>query len=128
MRGNSQVEGASPTALYASRLADRTASQGTDAGGPPPGDLPNAAATHSDTFPPLEWDLRQIADHRPGARHHRRRPGRLIHPGGVRSRGSRPAVFVRLRRPEGGPRLLVSWSAGARAGWSRARCTASRTR
>src|SRR3954451_14265177 len=54
---DNRVEGASSTADFGVKLKDETA---TDAQGPPPGDLPNAPATDTDTFSPLQWDMRQI--------------------------------------------------------------------
>jgi lantibiotic leader peptide-processing serine protease len=51
------VEGASSTADFGVKLKD---DPGGDAQGPPPGDLPNAPATDTDTFSPLQWDMRQI--------------------------------------------------------------------
>jgi subtilisin family serine protease len=57
MRANSQVEGASATAKYATRLADPA---GVEGGGPPPGGLPNAPAADGDTFSSLQWDMRLI--------------------------------------------------------------------
>src|SRR2546430_25138 len=62
-RGNivkdNKVEGASSTAAFATRLNDDQGSS-ADASGPPPGDLPNAPATDTDTLSPLQWDMRQI--------------------------------------------------------------------
>jgi lantibiotic leader peptide-processing serine protease len=52
---NAGVEGAQSTADFAMRIDD-----GTNDEGPPPGDLPNAPATDSDTFSGLQWDMRQI--------------------------------------------------------------------
>jgi lantibiotic leader peptide-processing serine protease len=54
---DSRVEGASSTANFGVKLKDEAV---TDAQGPPPGDLPNAQATDTDTFSPLQWDMRQI--------------------------------------------------------------------
>src|SRR5881392_3830067 len=56
---DNKVEGASATASFATKLNDDQASS-ADASGPPPGDLPNAPATDSDTLSPLQWDMRQI--------------------------------------------------------------------
>src|SRR5438105_6849304 len=56
---DNRVEGASATASFATRLNDDKASS-ADASGPPPGDLPNAPATDTDTLSPLQWDMRQI--------------------------------------------------------------------
>jgi lantibiotic leader peptide-processing serine protease len=52
---DSRIEGAQSTADFAMRIDD-----GTNDQGPPPGDLPNAPATDSDTFSGLQWDMRQI--------------------------------------------------------------------
>ena len=49
-----RVEGVSSTAGFASRLSPM------EAEGPPPGDLPNAPASDTDTFSPMQWDMRQI--------------------------------------------------------------------
>jgi subtilisin family serine protease len=58
---DNRVEGVSSTKRFASRLEDPAAVGDEDgASGPPPGDLPNAPATDSDTFSPLQWDMRQI--------------------------------------------------------------------
>jgi lantibiotic leader peptide-processing serine protease len=59
-RGNllkdNRVDNASSTAGFAYQLpADQA-----DASGPPPGDLPNAPASDTDTLSPLQWDMRQI--------------------------------------------------------------------
>src|SRR5438270_5942658 len=56
---DNRVEGASSTGAFATRLNDDQGSS-ADASGPPPGDLPNAPATDTDTFSPLQWDMRQI--------------------------------------------------------------------
>src|SRR5438445_1868220 len=56
---DNRVEGASSTAAFATRLNDDQGSS-VDASGPPPGDLPNAPATDTDTLSPLQWDMRQI--------------------------------------------------------------------
>src|SRR5207237_8331155 len=56
---DNKVEGASATASFATKLNDDQASS-ADASGPPPGDLPNAPATDTDTLSPLQWDMRQI--------------------------------------------------------------------
>jgi subtilisin family serine protease len=56
---DSRVEGASATAKFATRLNDDQVSA-SDASGPPPGDLPNAPATDTDSLSPLQWDMRQI--------------------------------------------------------------------
>jgi lantibiotic leader peptide-processing serine protease len=53
---DSRVENASATDGFGYQLP----SQSTDAEGPPPGDLPNAPATDTDTLTPLQWDMRQI--------------------------------------------------------------------
>src|SRR3954453_2389111 len=54
---DSRVEGAADTAKFATHLDNGA---GGDAQGPPPGDLPNAPATDTDTFSPLQWDMKQI--------------------------------------------------------------------
>lgn len=54
-----RVEGAAATATYATHLRDDSATTG-DTGGPPPGDLPNAPASDTDSLSPLQWDMRQI--------------------------------------------------------------------
>src|SRR5712691_8575983 len=51
------VENTASTTRFATRLDP---SDNTDAAGPPPGDLPNAAATDADSLSPLQWDMRQI--------------------------------------------------------------------
>jgi lantibiotic leader peptide-processing serine protease len=51
-----KVAGASSTDGFATRL-DLDA---LEAGGPLPGELPNAPATDADTLSPLQWDMRQI--------------------------------------------------------------------
>src|SRR5437763_456803 len=56
---DNRVEGASATAAFATKLNDDQAS-GTDASGPPPGDLPNVPASDTDSLSPLQWDMRQI--------------------------------------------------------------------
>jgi subtilisin family serine protease len=56
LRANNKVEGASATTRYATRV-DGTE---VDAAEAPPGDLPNAPATDSDTFSSLQWDMRQM--------------------------------------------------------------------
>ena len=56
---DSRVEGVASTARFATKLHDDS-SAGDGASGPPPGDLPNAPASDSDTFSPLQWDMRQI--------------------------------------------------------------------
>ncbi|HYY46421.1 MAG TPA: S8 family serine peptidase [Candidatus Angelobacter sp.] len=56
---DSRVEGASATAAFATKLSDDV-QRGTDAAGPPAGGLPNAPSTDTDTFSPLQWDMRQI--------------------------------------------------------------------
>ena len=58
-----RIEGAAPTKDYAVKLRDDLAGKEDakeDAQGPPAGDLPNAPATDTDTFSPLQWDMRQI--------------------------------------------------------------------
>ena len=56
---DNRVEGASATAQFATKLNDDQVS-GSDASGPPPGDLPNAPASDTDNLAPLQWDMRQI--------------------------------------------------------------------
>jgi subtilisin family serine protease len=57
MRANNQVEGASATTKYATRLTEPA---DLDGGGPTPGGLPNAPATDDDSLSGLQWDMRQI--------------------------------------------------------------------
>src|SRR5437588_10048106 len=59
---DSRVDGVSATSAFATKINDGTVKgeSSTDANGPPPGDLPNAPATETDTFSPLQWDMRQI--------------------------------------------------------------------
>jgi len=53
---DNRVDNASSTAGFAYQLpADQA-----DASGPPPGDLPNAPASDTDSLSPLQWDMRQI--------------------------------------------------------------------
>jgi lantibiotic leader peptide-processing serine protease len=54
LAADSRVDGVASTAGFASRLSD------PDAQGPPPGDLPNAPASDSDSLSGLQWDMRQI--------------------------------------------------------------------
>jgi lantibiotic leader peptide-processing serine protease len=55
------VEGAEATRDYATRLDAAEVAAAEAAGGPPPGDLPNAPATDGDeTFASLQWDMRQM--------------------------------------------------------------------
>jgi subtilisin family serine protease len=54
---DSRVEGVSSTRGFASKLEEPESQQ---ADGPPPGDLPNSPASDTDTFSPLQWDMRQI--------------------------------------------------------------------
>lgn len=56
LRLDKSVENASATARFATRLRDAQ----SDAEGPPPGDLPNALASDTDSLSPLQWDMRQI--------------------------------------------------------------------
>src|SRR5438094_4173518 len=56
---DSRVEGAAATAAFATQVQNQLAKT-DDASGPPPGDLPNAPATDSDSLSPLQWDMRQI--------------------------------------------------------------------
>jgi subtilisin family serine protease len=58
--GDTRIENVSSTAGFATRLPDET-----DAGGPPPGGLPNTPASDSDSLSSLQWDMRQI--HTPAA-------------------------------------------------------------
>src|SRR3954447_19064648 len=51
---DNRIENASTTSGFATRLRDEQAS------GPPPGDLPNAPASDTDSLSPLQWDMRQI--------------------------------------------------------------------
>jgi subtilisin family serine protease len=62
MRADNRVDGVSSTAGFATKLNDDQAGagQGADASGPPPGGLPNAPASDTDTLSPLQWDMRQI--------------------------------------------------------------------
>ena len=57
MAKDNRVEGVSSTAGFASQLKDPSPS---DAEGPPQGNLPNSPASDTDTFSPLQWDMRQI--------------------------------------------------------------------
>jgi lantibiotic leader peptide-processing serine protease len=59
MEKDNRVEGVASTAGFATRINDPSGGS-ADASGPPPGDLPNAPASDSDTFSPLQWDMRQI--------------------------------------------------------------------
>src|SRR3989442_1183628 len=54
-----RVEGASGTAAFATQLNNGQAGT-NDASGPPPGDLPNAPASDTDSLSPLQWDMRQV--------------------------------------------------------------------
>src|SRR5438128_1860596 len=56
---DSRVEGAAATAAFATQVKNQLAKT-DDASGPPPGDLPNAPATDSDSLSGLQWDMRQI--------------------------------------------------------------------
>ena len=53
---DSKVENAASTDGFATQLPSDSA----DAGGPPPGDVPNTPATDADTLSPLQWDMQQI--------------------------------------------------------------------
>src|SRR5205807_10396094 len=53
---DNRIENAAATDRFATRLPDEQSS----AEGPPPGDLPNAPASDSDSLSPLQWDMRQI--------------------------------------------------------------------
>src|ERR671937_3238314 len=55
---NSSIANAASTAGFATGLSG--VESATDAEGPPPGDLPNAPATDSDSLSGLQWDMRQI--------------------------------------------------------------------
>src|SRR2546421_2608142 len=57
---NSTIANAAATDGYATQLQDPESRAGTDAEGPPQGDLPNSPATDSDSLSPLQWDMRQI--------------------------------------------------------------------
>src|SRR6266700_1028156 len=59
---DSQIDSASATTNYGSKIDDGTVNgeSSTDGQGPPPGDLPNAPASDSDNLSPLQWDMRQI--------------------------------------------------------------------
>jgi subtilisin family serine protease len=59
---DSRIENASSTAGFATQVSDQSGSSldTTDASGPPPGDLPNASASDTDSLSPLQWDMRQI--------------------------------------------------------------------
>src|SRR6266568_5007465 len=59
---DSQIDSASATTNYGSKIDDGTVNgeSSTDGHGPPPGDLPNAPASDSDNLSPLQWDMRQI--------------------------------------------------------------------
>lgn len=56
---DNRIENASPTAAFATKLPDEQA-PANDASGPPPGNLPNAPASDTDSLSPLQWDMRQI--------------------------------------------------------------------
>src|SRR5256885_15490853 len=56
---DNRVEGASPTAAFATKLDDDQVTSAA-AAGPPSGDFPNAPATDADSLSPLQWDMRQI--------------------------------------------------------------------
>lgn len=57
---DARVEGVASTAGFATKIEDVQADSDEDAEGPPEGDLPNTPATDTDTFSPLQWDMRQI--------------------------------------------------------------------
>jgi lantibiotic leader peptide-processing serine protease len=59
---DSRIDGVSATSAFATKINDGTVKgeSSTDANGPPPGNLPNSAATDHDTLSPLQWDMRQI--------------------------------------------------------------------
>jgi subtilisin family serine protease len=54
LQADPSVENAAATAGFATQVEDDEAS------GPPPGDLPNAPASDTDSLSPLQWDMRQI--------------------------------------------------------------------
>ena len=54
LSSDSRIEGVSSTAGFATRVQDPQDS------GPPPGDLPNAPASDTDSLSGLQWDMRQI--------------------------------------------------------------------
>ncbi|MDX6512877.1 MAG: lantibiotic leader peptide-processing serine protease [Gaiellaceae bacterium] len=53
---DAKIENAASTAGFATQLPNT----GTDAEGPPPGDLPNTPAADTDSLSGLQWDMRQI--------------------------------------------------------------------
>jgi subtilisin family serine protease len=55
LRADRRVEGAAATTGFGVGVDDVESAEG-----PPEGELPNAPATDSDTFSPLQWDMRQI--------------------------------------------------------------------
>jgi lantibiotic leader peptide-processing serine protease len=58
---DNRVDGVASTKGFASKLDDPAGpDSASGASGPPPGDLPNAPATDSDSLSPLQWDMRQI--------------------------------------------------------------------
>src|SRR5256714_210880 len=57
---SSNIANAAATDAYATQLQDPESRAGSDAEGPPQGDLPNSPATDSDSLSPLQWDMRQI--------------------------------------------------------------------
>ncbi len=59
---DSRIDGVSATSAFATKINDGTVKgeSSTDANGPPPGDLPNAPASDTDSLSPLQWDMRQI--------------------------------------------------------------------
>lgn len=59
MLADANVDDASSTAGLGYQLPDTQAGSDT-ASGPPPGGLPNAPATDTDSLSPLQWDMRQI--------------------------------------------------------------------
>ena len=62
LMADNQVDGVSATTNFATKIDDGTVKgeSSNDAGGPPPGNLPNGPATDTDTFSSLQWDMRQI--------------------------------------------------------------------
>jgi subtilisin family serine protease len=56
VRADNKVEGASATTDFGTRIGGLEA----DASDAQPGELPNATASDTDTFSPLQWDMRQM--------------------------------------------------------------------
>src|SRR5439155_100271 len=59
---DSRIDGVSATSAFATKINDGTVKgeSSTDANGPPPGNLPNSAASDTDSLSTLQWDMRQI--------------------------------------------------------------------